>query len=197
MKKRENKNSMYTVVISICVVLAVVLVLYFGGRLKNNDDSSSNGSIYSEYAGDYGIRMTFVDEEGTTDNADYVLNLREDGTFKYNVNNYVESTPTVGTYKVDGKKITLTEKIRYGSDACYYTDKLRTITANIKEDGVLVVNDNYYVGHDQWKQTDLEFFKNEIYREDPDWRAYFVTKPVNGKKATMDTETWTDCTGQE
>ena len=141
--------------------------------------------------------MTFVDSVGTTDNADYVLNLRDDGTFKYNVNNYENSTPTVGTYKVEGKKIILTEKIRYGSDNCFYTDKLRTLTVNVKEDGILTINDNFFVGYNEWKQTDLEFFKNEYYREDPVWRTYFVVKPVDGKKPNQSSETWKDCTGQE
>ncbi len=197
-EKANDKNALYTVVIVICCVLALILGFYVGGSFNNTEGgNSSSNSANGEYAGDYGIRMTFVDKMGTTDNADYVLNLREDGTFKYNINNYENSTPSVGTYKVEGKKIILTEKVRYGSDACFYTDKLRTITVNIKDKDVLIVNDNFEVKLGELKQTDLEFFKNDNYKEDPYWRHYYVTKPVNGKQPIENTEKWTDCTGQE
>ena len=201
MKKKEknDKNTLYTIVIAVCCVLALILGFYFGGVFHGAEENGGSNHTKSNgaYVGDYGIKMTFVDSMGTTDNADYVLNLRPDGTFKYNINNYEKSTPTVGTYKVEGKKIILTEKVRYGSDACYYTDNLRTITVNVKEDDVLVINDNFLVGINEYKKTDLEFFKNEYYKEDPVWRNYFVVKPVNGKQPIDNTETWTDCTGQE
>lgn len=197
--KANDKNTIYTAIIVICCVLALILGFYFGGKFHNYEENngSSNSGTNSAYVGDYGIKLTFVDKQGTTDFADYVLNLRGDGTFKYNINNYETSTPTVGTYKVEGKKIILTEKVRYGSDACYYTDKLRTMTINIKDNDILLVSDNFLVGHGEFKQTELEFFRNENYKEDPVWSYYYVVNPVNGKKPIENTETWTDCTGQE
>lgn len=132
------------------------------------------------YVGNYGVKVTQDEEE-----AIFELYLREDGTFKYVIHNFYVYAPTVGTYKVDGDKIILEEKVIYGSDACYFKEKyeLKTIAATIKNDNTLSIDID---------GSTFDFVKGVAPQENDYSKEVYVINPVDGKTDSYG-ETWMNC----
>ena len=208
---KEKKNTLLIAAI-ILVIVAALGGWYFGSKYEilerenkennkqpvdNSEDLSNTGeqnnpslSNNNKYVGNYGaIIDTGVDEDGDgiNDRSVNTLYLREDGTFKYSVNTYTCSSPSVGTYSIDENKIILEEKVKYGCDACFFTSDLNTITATIKDDNTLVM---VYLG------KTLEYVNGISPSEDEDSKLYYVINPKDGESPSENSETWMDCTNQ-
>ena len=139
--------------------------------------------LVKEYVGYYGMNLKDSNGVEYTEN----LYLREDSTFLLDINSFgVVYHPTAGVYEIKDNEITLTETVRYGSDACHFTNDLSTYKVDIKDKNTLTLNLNDRV---------VDFTRNTGRAESDEMRNYYVTNPKDGEEvAGFDTHM--DCTNK-
>lgn len=114
-----------------------------------------------------------------------LLILKGDNTFVYSNNIESVFSPIIGTYKINNGTLTLEEKVKYGSDNCFFKENWKdTFTGKIENDTINI----------KIKDEDLVFNVGELpanVNYDPKW---YVVNPTNGGKPdeTKDEE-WIDC----
>ena len=189
-----------SIVIVVCVVLGVVGLINNKNTKPNNDNNNNKTNVVeNSIVGAYGRKEIYYttnedgsrgetvdeDDDGKPDYVTDSLYLREDGSFYLSYNNFNANEPSVGTYSIDKdtKIITLTETVRYGSDACFYTDGLKIYKAQI-DGNKLSITINY-------ETIILE--KDLIPAEDKSTKAYYVTNPVDGQTAEGWSDAWMNC----
>ncbi len=126
-----------------------------------------------------------------------ILILRNDNTFVYNYDSAYSSTPIVGTYKLDGDKVSFEEKISYGTDDCFYTEGInfQKYTGVKGEDKITITTDG----------ETKEFINKVIPNGDtPDYitDSWYSINPADGVRPAgtnygMEDDTWLNCNNLE
>ena len=171
----ESKKSVSPILIVVLTIIGTCLVglciflgiKYFKGEEKN-----------VSYVGAYEA-ISISDNETIT----HRLILRSDKSFVYNLNASIVTNPLVGTYEIDGNKLTLIGTVNYGSDACFYTSS-KTINATIKDDNTISIVDSLGT---------LDYKRNSSFVESETSKKRYVISPVDGELPITGGDAWLNC----
>lgn len=160
-------------IIAIVLVLIGVISIVLGTKNPVKKALTPTSLKVKEYVGYYGTELKVSEEENS---ATYFENLylKKDGTFVLDINSFgASSHPTAGTYTINEKEITLTEKIRYSGGECYFTDQLQTYKVEIKDENTLTIHLNDKI---------VDYIRSVGNKETDKIEKYYVTNPKDGEE---------------
>ncbi len=118
-----------------------------------------------------------------------LLILREDNSFVYSNSIDDNIAPVVGTYTIKGNELKLEEKVKYGSDGCFFKENWKdTFTGTISEDKI-----NIKIDDEKLEFSLGELPSNILYND-----KWYSTNPISGSSPDNESyDEWIDCDNLE
>jgi len=195
-KRRMRKGTIPKLLLSLLLFVGGVALIIFSIKYEAPSEKPEEENITNETSNETVVEVILNENDKvyltgsneTTNDTEidrHLLILKEDNTFVYS--NSIKSTfaPVIGTYKVSNDSITLEEKVKYGSDNCFFKENWKGVyTGTYKEDTISI----------KIKDEKLDFHLGVLPEHidyDPKW---YIVDPIAGESPEEDSnDEWIDC----